>query len=406
MAKFVYEAKTSPKDITKGAIDAENKSAAIRKISQMGYYLLSLEEEGSEILKRSQSGKSYFFNRVSLKDLADFTRQLSDLLEAGIVITQALDILQNQTQNIKLKKIISDIRDFCVGGNSFSNALARHPRVFSSLYVSMVRSGETGGMLENILKRLSDFYDKQLDIQTKIRTALAYPVLMAIVGVVTITILITFVIPKMMVMFTDFGQTLPLPTRILLDMSTIMREYWLIIIGFLAAIVIVMIKIYGTKEGRLVIDRLKLNFPLMGRLIKKVEVASMARTLATLLENGVPILESLKVVIETVENVVIKEDIEKAYTAVKEGSSLANGFGLSRTILPAAINMIAIGEESGHMEKSLLKVAMGYEREADEAIKIMMSLLEPILILTLGIIVGFIVISMLLPIFEINFLVR
>jgi type II secretion system protein F len=405
VARFVYEAKTSPKDVVRGTLVAENKSAAIQKVSRMGYYLLSLEEE-AEALSRSKSYAAYFSDKISVKNITDFTRQLSDLLEAGITIAKALDILHVQTQNKRLKKVILDIRDYCVSGNPLSDALARHPRVFSNLYMSMVKSGETGGMLDNILKRLSDFYEKQLDIQTKIRTALAYPILMTVVGFTTIIILITFVMPKMTVMFSDFGQALPLPTLILLGISGIIQNYWLILILFLAGITMTIMKIYNTPHGKLAIDRFKLNSPILGQLIRKVEIARFTRTLSTLLDNGVPILGALGIVLETVGNAVIKEDIEKAAAAVKEGSSLAQGLGGSKSIPPAVMNIIAIGEEGGHVEKSLLKVALGYERESDEAVKIMMSLIEPLLILTLGIIVGFIVISMLLPIFEMNFLVR
>ena len=406
MAKFAYEAKSGPKDIVRGSLVADNRTAAIQKISHMGYFLLSLEEEETGAKDSRRSYGAYFFNRIKLKDITDFTRQLSDLLEAGITIAKALDILQNQTENKRLKNIIIDIHDYCVTGNTFSSALSRHPDVFSNLYISMVRSGETGGMLENILKRLSDFNEKQLDVQTKVRTALAYPILMTVVGIGTVTVLITFVIPKMVVMFGDFGQALPLPTLILLGISTAIRKYWFILLGVLAAIVMAIIRIYKTPEGRFAIDRFKLNFPLVGQLIKKIEIARLSMTLATLLENGVPILDSLDIVLETIGNAVIGEDIKKAYTAVREGASLARGLGSSKIIPPAAINMIAVGEEGGRVEKSLLKIANGYDRESDEAIKIMMSLLEPALILTLGAIVGFIVISMLLPIFEMNFLVR
>lgn len=366
---------------------------------------MSVEEE-SDAPGASTKAKSYFYGKVSLRDVTDFTRQLSDLLEAGITIAKALDILHGQTVNKRLKKIILDIKDFCVSGNPLSAALSRHPNVFSNLYVSMVRSGETGGMLESILKRLSDFNEKQLEIQTKVRTALAYPVLMAIVGFATVAVLVTFVIPKMVVMFGDFGQALPMPTQILLLISEIVRKYWLALIGICIAAVIVIRKIYTTTEGKRAIDRFKLDFPIVGQLVKKVEIARFTRTLSTLLENGVPILEAMNITIETLSNTMIKEDIEKAYLSVREGSSLASSLNSSKIIPASVANMIAIGEEGGHVEKSLLKIAQGYERESDEAVKIMMSLLEPAMILTLGGIVGFIVISMLLPIFEMNFLVR
>jgi type II secretion system protein F len=405
MARFIYEAKKNPKDIVKGVLVAESKAGAIQKIAQMGYFIISLEEEAA-LDKSRDKGMAAMFGKVSLKDLADFTRQLSDLLEAGLTIIKALELLENQTQNKKFKAVIVDIRDFCIGGSPLSAALRRHPKIFSNLYVSMIHSGEAGGALEKILRRLSDFSEQQLEIQTKIKTALAYPVLMSFVGLATIVVLMTFVIPKMMVMFADLGQALPLPTQILLIISNIVRNYWWVLALIVAFAYAFLKKAYDTPEGRLSIDKTKLKLPLFGQLMMKVEIARFARTLATLLENGVPILESLKVTSETIDNAVIKAEVEKAYDAAREGSSLANGFNNSVVIPPAAVNMIAIGEEAGHMERSLFKVAQGYERESDEAIKIMMSLLEPALILTLGVVVGFIVIAMLLPIFEINFMMR
>ena len=406
MARFVYEAKKNPQDVIKGVLVADNKAAAIQKVARMGYFLMALEEETEEARAAVGGTFSSVFSRITLKDIADFTRQLSDLLESGITIVKTLDLLYNQTPNKKLKAVIMDIRDFCVAGSPLSDALARHPKVFSNLYVSMVRSGETGGALEKILKRLSDFSEKQLEIQTKIRTALAYPILMSVVGLATIIVLMTFVIPKMMVMFADLGQALPLPTQILLAISTIVKNYWWALLVILFAAGTTLVKVYATPEGRLSIDDLKLKAPIFGQLMMKVEIARFARTLATLLENGVPILESLKVTSDTIENAVIKKEVDKAYDAVREGSSLASGFFNSSVIPPAVVNMIAIGEEAGHLERSLFKVAQSYDRESDEAVKIMMSLLEPILILTLGLVVGFIVISMLLPIFEINFMMR
>ncbi|MFA5143364.1 MAG: type II secretion system F family protein [Candidatus Omnitrophota bacterium] len=405
MARFVYEAKKGPKDVVRGALSADNKASAIQKIAQMGYFIMSLEE-AEEVSSSGDKAAGAVFARISLKDLADFTRQLSDLLEAGLTIVKALDLLHNQTTNKKFKRVITDIREFCVGGSPLSEALRRHPKVFSDLYVSMIRSGETGGALEKILKRLSDFSEKQLDIQTKIRTALAYPILMSVVGLATIVVLMTFVIPKMMVMFADLGQALPLPTQILLAISNAVKNYWWAIALAVFAAGAFLAKIYATPDGRLAIDDVKLKAPVFGQLSMKVEIARFARTLATLLENGVPILESLKVTAETINNTVIKAEIDKAFEAVREGSSLANGFSGSTVIPPAVVNMIAIGEEAGHLERSLSKVAQTYDRESDEAVKIMMSLLEPVLILTLGIVVGFIVISMLLPIFEINFMMR
>lgn len=405
MAKFVYEAKKSPTEIVKGFLMADNRLAAIQKIDKSGYCLIDIHEE------QQGSGSALpinisFFSGISLKDVTDFSRQLSDLLESGLIIVKALEVLASQTENKRLKNIIIDIQDFCVAGNPFSSALARHPQVFSELFVSMVHSGETGGALESVLRRLSDFSEKQLDVQTKVRTALAYPILMSVIGTASIIILLTFVMPKMMVMFDDLGQALPWPTQVILGLSYVLAHYGLVVILAVIALGVSLMKIYATPQGQWTIDGLKLRLPLAGKLIRKVEIARFLRTLATLLNNGLPMLEALKVVSTTIKNVVIRQDVSKALTAVREGASLAKGFDGSRIFPLSVINMIRIGEESGHLERSLLKIAEAGERESDEMIKIVMSLLEPVLILVLGVIVGFIVIAMLLPIFEINFLMR
>ncbi|MFC1624080.1 type II secretion system F family protein [Candidatus Omnitrophota bacterium] len=404
MPKFTYKAKKNPVETIESTILAEDKTSAIQKLSSKGYYLVSLSEykQSKNILKNRITIR----RKITLKDIACFTRQLSDLLESGLTIVKSLDILHEQTGNKRLKEVILDVRNSCIGGETLSNALARHPRVFSNLFVSMTRSGETGGALEKVLKDLSDFTDKQLEIQIKIRSALAYPILMSIVGSVTIIVLLTFVIPKMMTMFSDLGQNLPLPTLFLINISSFIRNYWWLIASGIFSIAFIFARSYKTREGRRAIDRFKIKMPVFGDVIKKIELTRFARTLATLLHNGVPMLGALSIVAETVNNVVVKEEIKKASTAVREGSSLASGFYKSEVIPPLVINMIAVGEEASHIEKSLFKVVESYERETDASIKVMMSLLEPTLILFLGIIVGFIVLSMLLPIFEINFLIR
>ncbi|MFH1593495.1 MAG: type II secretion system F family protein [Candidatus Omnitrophota bacterium] len=403
MPKFIYKAKKTPTKIIEGAVVADNKAVAMQKISGMGLFLLSIDEQTKSSDAKEKQG-ALFQRRVSLKDLTNFTRQLSDLLESGLTVVKALDVLSKQTESRRLKEVIGDIKNFCLDGNSLSNALAKHPELFSNLFTSLVKSGEAAGALEAVLKRLSDFNEKQLDIQTKVRSALAYPILMACVGATTIVVLLTFVIPKMISMFGDLGQNLPLPTQILIGISNGIKNYWWLMLALVFAVVFLFARAYKTRDGRFTLDRFKMSMPIFGDLIKKIEIARFARTLATLLQNGVPILESLHVVSDTVNNAVIKRDIEKVGNLVKDGSDLAHGFSKSSAIPPLVVNMIAVGEESGRVERSLFKIADGYDRETDSAIKVMMSLLEPIMILVLGVIVGFIVISMLLPIFEINFL--
>jgi len=405
MSKFIYRAKKSPTQIIEDTVIADTKDSAIEKLSSKGYYLLSIDEylkSQDPSYKLSAIAKK----KISFKDITSFTRQLSDLLEGGLTIVKALAILERQSENRRLKEVIADISNFCIDGNPLSSSLARHPDVFSNFFISMVRSGEAGGVLENILRRLADFNEKQFEIQTKVRSALAYPILMAGVGILTIAVLLTFVIPKMAVMFVDLGQNLPLPTLILISLSNFIKSYWWLVLTFIFAAVFILLQAYKTKSGRLTIDGLKMKIAVFGNLIKKVDLARFTRTLATLLDNGVPILESLSVVSETVNNFVIKEEVKKISTHIRKGSSVSDSFSKSPLIPDFLINMVAVGEEGGQVERSLFKIAESYEREADSAIKIMVSLLEPVLILGLGLIVGFIVISMLLPVFEINFFAR
>ncbi|MBL7068658.1 MAG: type II secretion system F family protein [Candidatus Omnitrophica bacterium] len=403
MPLYEYKAKKSPTEIVEGTIEANSETSALAKLSRLGYYPISIAKEG---VGGKRSSSLYLFKRVRLHDLSVFTRQLSDLLDSGLTLLNALNIIYQQTENKTFQSIIGDIRDQVRDGRPFSEALKRYPDTFSSLFISMARSGETGGMLESILERLANFSEAEERVKTKIKSALAYPAVMASVGLITIIVLITFVIPKIVGMFEDLGQTLPLPTAVLVNISGLFIGYWYIILGFVALIVFILTRITKTEEGRVTIDRIKLGLPVTGNLIKKSEVASFSRTLGTLLENGVPILESLETVSNTMQNAVLKKEIVKAYQEVRDGKSLSKSLLTKRHFPIFATNMIAVGEEGGSLEKSLFKVADSYEREADNVIKIMTSLLEPLLILTMGLIVGFIVVSMLLPIFQINIIAR
>jgi len=405
MPKFAYHAKKTPEEIVKAVIIADNKKSAIQKIAQKGLYLLSVQEV-SEKGQSQLSGMLFFLKKVYLKDITNFFRQLSDLLESGLTIVRALDVLERQTHNSFFKNIISDIKHYCMDGNPLSAALEKHKKVFSKLEISMVRSGELGGALGIVLLRLADYNDRQLDLNSKIKSALAYPALMALVGLMTIVILLTFVIPKMMSLFGDLGQNLPVPTLILIGISSVVKKFWLLMILLIAGIAIFYKNISTNAGVRYNIDLFKLKIPILGELINKIEVARFSRTLGTLLKNGVPIVEALNVVSETINNFIVKLEIKKSAEYVRKGQSMADSFK-EKNIIPLVVtNMIAVGEESGNLERALFKVAQSYERESDAAIKMLMSLLEPMLILVLGAVVGFIVISMLLPIFEINFLAR
>ena len=405
MPRFIYKAKSGPANIKEGVIEADNQSQAVLKLSKMGFFILSVEEETAAFIKRSR-GRLLFFKSIPLRVLSNFTRQLSNLLDSGLTMLNALSILIEQTENLYFRQVITNVRDDIRDGSTFSSALLKYPKVFSNLYVNMVSSGEISGSLEDVLKRLSDFMEKDEENISKVRSSMAYPALMAVVGLITIFILLTFVAPRLTAIFVDLGQALPLPTKILIWISSFLAMFWPIIIIGIVFGVIAFAKWSKTKEGKTILDSLKIKIPLIGVFIQKVEIARFSRTLATLIGNGVPVIQALSTASNTVDNIPIKQDMEQARKDVVEGAPLSAGIKKSKNFPPMVTNMIAVGEESGTLERSLFKIADSYDVEIDRTIKTITSLLEPGLILFMGLIVGFIVIAMLLPIFQLNLMVR
>ncbi|NQT47020.1 MAG: type II secretion system F family protein [Candidatus Omnitrophica bacterium] len=405
MPRFIYKAKEGLKKIVEGVIEADSKSLAVDKLTKSGLFPISVEEEPSEAqkIKRREIG---FFKRIKTSDIALFTRQLSDLLDSGVNLLHALNVLEKQTESLQLKSVIKDLSNFVRDGGTFSEALIQHPKVFSTFFAHMIRAGETGGMLEMVLSRLSLFMEADEDLRARVKAALAYPVLMASVGCMTIVVLITFVIPKLVSLFADLGQELPVPTKLLIGTSNFFANFWPFLLIGIIILIFLYRRIDKTKEGKLAKDRFRLKIPVMGDLIKKSEIATFARTLGSLLNSGVPILDALEVIHNTATDAVLQNEIVTIKKSVSEGEPLAAALDASSYFPPFVTNMVAVGEKGGILEKSLYKVATAYEKETDKVIKVMTSLLEPILILVMGLIVGFIVIAMLLPIFQINLGVR
>jgi type II secretion system protein F len=405
MPRFIYKAKSGPTQIKEGMIEADNQSQAVLKLGSMGLFILSIEDEAADFIKKSRGGLS-FFRLIPLRVLSNFTRQLSNLLDSGMAMLNALGVLIDQTENPYFKQVIGVIRDDIKGGSTFSSALSKHPKVFSNLYVNMVSSGEVSGSLEDVLKRLSDFMEKDEENIAKVRASMAYPALMAVVGFITIFVLLTFVAPRLISIFVDLGQALPLPTKILIWVSSFLARFWLLIIAGIVFSVLAFNKWSGTKEGKATLDKVKLKAGLLGVFIQKVEIARFARTLATLIGNGVPVIQALSIATNTIDNTCIKQDMENARKDVVDGTPLSVSIKKSQSFPSMVTSMIAVGEESGTLERSLFKIADSYDIEIDRTIKAITSLLEPGLILFMGLVVGFIVISMLLPIFQLNLMVR
>lgn len=389
-----------------GSLEAETEQEALAKLSQMGYFPLSIQREETSPQGQAAPRSFRLFTRIRRRDITLFTRQLADLLESGLPLMRTLDVLREQMENPRLQEVLADLASQIRDGRSLSDALAIYPRVFSPLYVSMVRSGEVGGMLGEVLARLADFAEKEEELHVKMRSALAYPILILLVGMGTIAVLLIFVVPKLVLLFQEVGQILPLPTRVLIGLSQWFVSYWWLVVS-IAGLGVFLVRRGGLSQGaRLAIDRIKLRLPVCGSLIKKVEIARFARSLATLLSHGVPILQGMQVVVQAAGNELLRGELQQIGEQLKGGDSLSQGMRRGR-IFPALVtHMVAVGEEAGSLDRSLFKIADTYEREADRAMKLMTSLVEPVMILIMGSLVGFIVIAMLLPIFEIDLLAR
>lgn len=401
MSVFNYKAKAGPSKIIEGTITADTRSAVVAKLSEQGYFPISIEEAGkgktAVVLKKQ---------KVAARDVGVFTRQLADLLEGGLTLFQAMDTLVGQTENKIFSQVITEIRDMIREGNPLSATLGKYPKIFNPLYVSMIRSGETGGVLDQVLIRLAEFADKEQELRSRVKGAMMYPLFLGSFGVLTIVVLVAFVVPKLTSVFVDFGQTLPLPTKILMATSHFVSRWWWLIGVVIGLVLMILRQQYHTPEGRFIIDRWKLKFPLLGKVILHGELAGFSRTLSTLLESGVPVTRSLEVVAGIVKNEVLRREFGKVQTAISQGASLGGSLAESGYFPLLMVNMIKVGEKGGMIEKSLLKVADTYDREIDRLTRVFTTLLEPILILTLGLVVGMIVVSMLLPIFNLNLTVR
>jgi len=411
MPIFAYKAKQGPDKIVDGRIDANNIDAAVQKIIQLGFTPIDIAQADQikkPVIASLPAFKSpiKFIQRVKLTDKVQFTRQMSDLVDASVPMLRSLQIISHQTQNPQLKTIIEEMHDFVRDGGSFSESLAIHRDVFSSLYVHMVRAGEVSGQLNLVLNRLADYLEKEQETISKVRSSLAYPFLILAVGVLTVFVLLTFVIPKLSIMFEDLGQDLPLPTVILVGVSSFFARFWWLMIALGAGAGFYLKQWLNSIEGKTWFDHFKLRIPILGEFIKIVEVGRFARTLGTLVESGVVITTALDSVWAIIDNEALRAEIKEAADKVRAGSSLKVALSGSAFFPEMATNMISVGEEAGNLEKGLYKIADTYERQSDQTIKTLISLLGPLVLVGIVAIVGFVVIAMLLPIFQMNLLIQ
>jgi type IV pilus assembly protein PilC len=402
MATFAYVGRTRSGAVKKGELSAKTRDEAVDQLRKQSVVVTSLEEK---------KGGGFDLSKISLgsgltdKDLVVFTRQFGTMINAGLPLVQCLEILSTQSENKVLRETIGEVKTQVEAGSTFSDALRRHPKVFDDLYVNLVHAGEVGGLLDTILTRLAKYIEKAMKLKGQVKSAMIYPAAIMGVAVVVISVLMIWVIPIFAKMFVELSGgkvALPGPTQLVIDISNAFTSYWYVIFGSLVAIIFGIKKYYATVQGRKAIDKFLLKTPVFGDLIRKASVAKFTRTLGTLLASGVPLLDGMTICAKTAGNKVIEETLINARASISGGKTIADPLAASGVFPKMVTHMIAVGESTGALDAMLGKIADFYEDEVDQAVASLTSLLEPIMMVFLGVVIGFIVIAMYLPIFKMS----
>jgi len=401
METYIYEAASDDGNIVTGNIEAANQNVAVDRIQGMGYFPLKVTK-AVERKNITDTLSAFLQHGVKEKDVMTFTYQLSVLLDAGFPLERSLSILYELTDKKAFREIIKEILSQIRGGKSFSEALSKFRSVFPIFYVNMIKAGEAGGFLEDTIARMAVYLENTQALKEEIRSAVIYPSILSVVGGAAIVVLLTFVVPRFTSIFSDMGEALPLPTVILLSISNGLIHYWWIILLVLSFCLLSIRRYLGTESGRRAWDRVRFRLPLFGRLFKEAAVSRFARTLGTLLQSGVPLLNALQIVKGTLGSESIAEVIQTVREEVRKGRGISEPLKRSNIFPPMAVHMVKVGEETGRLDEMLSKIAERFDLEVRTSVKRMLSLLEPAMILFMGLIVGFIVIAMLLAIFSIN----
>ncbi len=402
MGEYMYQALDKGGKEVQGIIQASSEQFIIEKLEDMGYYPLRVVPNKKSLVSLDLTTLPplrYFFHRIRLKHIVTFTRQLATLIDAGLPIVRSLYILQEQTESVIFRKKIQAMIDDVESGASLSDALSRHPRVFDKLYVNMVRAGEIGGVLEEVLLKIAEFQENRQALKSKVRSAMMYPtVVMVIAGAIVAYILID-IIPRFDAIFKLLGEDLPFPTQMLVHASNLLIHQGLWVLAGLVLLFLAARRLVRTRTGKLLFDALKLRMPAVGELFRKIAIARFATTLSTLINAGVPILQALDIVRDTSGNEMVSRAVEKIYTSVKEGETIHVPLSECKVFPPMVVHMVAVGEETGAIDLMLTKVAEAYEREVNDTVNALTSVLEPLLIVCLGVIIGVIVVALYLPYF-------
>jgi len=390
MPNYLYTARTAQGEVRTATIDASSRDDAAAQLKRLRLTVVKLDE----VTKRKTSGK------VTMRDMVIFTRQFSTMINSGLPLVQALDILATQSENPVLQEVTRQVVFDVESGHTVADALAKHPNAFTDLYVNMVAAGEAGGILDTILLRLATFMEKNDALVRKVKGAMIYPAVILSVAFGAVVILLVVVIPTFQTMFESAGVPLPLPTRIVIVMSEFLQRFWWVVIAVVAAFVVSLQRYYKTPDGHLVIDRILINAPVLGDMLRKSAVSRFTRTLGTLISSGVSILDGLEITAKTAGNRVVSDAIMESRASIAGGDTIAAPLAKSQVFPPMVISMISVGEQTGGLDEMLGKIADFYDEEVDAAVSGLLSLLEPVMVVFLGVVVGGMVVAMYLPIFD------
>ena len=398
MPVYSYTFRDASGGVQKGTAEAESEDFLRKRFEEQGFTITEVQ------MIRAKAAKTKSYGKVKLMNLSVFCRQFSTMIDAGVSLVRCLDVLSQQTADPKLKKILMDIGERVEGGESLSRAMQRHPKAFSSLFIGLVKAGEIGGVLEESLQRLSHFLEKDVELRRKVKAAMTYPVLVFTMAMLITGFLVYWFVPQWIAILTDLGikgDDLPTPTKILIAISDVVVHDGLIAIGCIVALVFAWKLFVGTRFGRRVADRIRLKLPVFGKLHHKICLARFSRTMGTLLTSGVPILQAMETVAGTVGNSVMADAVLEARARIREGDRIGDPLEESKLFPPMVVHMIGVGEESGSLDFMLQKIADFYENEVEAALASLTAALEPIMIVGLGFIVGFIVVSMFMPLVKV-----
>ncbi|MDD4117292.1 MAG: type II secretion system F family protein [Opitutae bacterium] len=416
MARFKFTALDSKGKEVHGEIDADNQSAAVARIREKQYFPTKVEElagGGGAPARKGAAPKGalqmeikmpkFLQGGVKTKQLVTFTRQLSTLVNAGLPLMRAMRVLQRQEKNVALRDAVSQMAESIESGSTFAEALAAHPKIFDRLFVNMVKAGEIGGVLDVVLARLAEFQEKAEKIKGKVKSAMTYPIVVLVMALSILTFLMMFIVPKFADIFADLmgGKGMPMLTQFVMNASSVMVHRLPIVVIVIVALVVIIKLLAKTTGGRYALDKFKLNAPVFGTLISKNSISRFTRTLGTLMSSGVPVLQALNIVKETVGNEVISKAVAMIHDAVKEGENMAPPIASSKVFPPMVVSMVEVGEETGALPDMLNKIADSYDDDVDNAVAAMTSIIEPVLIIFLAVVVGTIVIALFLPLVSI-----